>query len=395
MSVTPNQLAAFQDAIARLTRAIGPQAPAGPGQPLPALPNYGVNLFTNQGPTGGAAVLSDDNHICVRGDHNAMIIYAVAAPDAISPGSAPLATIQILDSPSARGATYTNVVDPQGTLSAIVVTTKVQVSSVQPYVKARITVTHGLWTVIACPVPATSTSTVNVPGTINLAQVGGSAIAIGQALMAASLPVVLASDQSLPLPSGAATEATLAAESAKLPATLGQKAMAASLAVTLASDQTALQVVGNVAALGADAGNPIMVAGVYLAAGVAPADGQRVRLLVDSQGNLRVNPGALASGTDSVTAVPQRPTTATSSRPSAVTANATILALNASRWGATIYNEGPSALYTKLGATASVTSYWTIIPALAYAEVPFGYTGQIDAIVASGSAQPEVTEFVA
>lgn len=44
------------------------------------------------------------------------------------------------------------------------------------------------------------------------------------------------------LPSGAATEATLSAASAKLPATLGQKAMAASLAVVVASDQSAIPV---------------------------------------------------------------------------------------------------------------------------------------------------------
>ena len=44
------------------------------------------------------------------------------------------------------------------------------------------------------------------------------------------------------LPTGASTEATLAAASAKLPATLGQKAMAASMAVTLASDQSSIPV---------------------------------------------------------------------------------------------------------------------------------------------------------
>ena len=42
------------------------------------------------------------------------------------------------------------------------------------------------------------------------------------------------------LPTGAATEATLAAASAKLPATLGQKTSAGSLAVVMASDQTSL-----------------------------------------------------------------------------------------------------------------------------------------------------------
>lgn len=110
----------------------------------------------------------------------------------------------------------------------------------------------------------------------------------GQAAMAASLPVVIANNQSavpvsaasLPLPSGAATEATLSAlnakvttcdtgnvtvtasalptgaateatlsaMSAKLPATLGQKAMAASLAVVLASDQSAIPVTASVGA---------------------------------------------------------------------------------------------------------------------------------------------------
>jgi hypothetical protein len=70
--------------------------------------------------------------------------------------------------------------------------------------------------------------------------------------MASSLPVVIASNQtavavsaaSLPLPTGAATEATLSAMSSKLPAALGQAAMAASLAVVIASNQSAVPVSG-------------------------------------------------------------------------------------------------------------------------------------------------------
>lgn len=54
-----------------------------------------------------------------------------------------------------------------------------------------------------------------------------------------ALPV---SASSLPLPSGASTESTLSAASAKLPATLGQKAMTASMAVVLASDQSTVPV---------------------------------------------------------------------------------------------------------------------------------------------------------
>lgn len=74
-------------------------------------------------------------------------------------------------------------------------------------------------------------------------QIVGIDLNIGGAetLMVGSMPVTAAS---LPLPAGASTEATLAAQSAKMPATLGQKAMAASLAVVLASDQSALAVSG-------------------------------------------------------------------------------------------------------------------------------------------------------
>jgi hypothetical protein len=93
-------------------------------------------------------------------------------------------------------------------------------------------------------------STTPANQTVDLNKVGGAAITLGQKLMATSLPVALASDQSalaitvatLPLPSGAATETTLAAMSAKLPATIGQKAMSASLAVALASDQSSIPV---------------------------------------------------------------------------------------------------------------------------------------------------------
>jgi hypothetical protein len=83
---------------------------------------------------------------------------------------------------------------------------------------------------------------------VNLANVGGTAIALGQALMASSLPVVIASNQStlaisaasLPLPSGASTSALQTQISGQLPASLGQKVSASSLAVVIASDQSTL-----------------------------------------------------------------------------------------------------------------------------------------------------------
>lgn len=65
---------------------------------------------------------------------------------------------------------------------------------------------------------------------------------LGSTTGAASIPVVIASDQVLPLPTGAATQTTLAAASAKLPSALGQTTMSASMSVTIASDQSSLPV---------------------------------------------------------------------------------------------------------------------------------------------------------
>jgi hypothetical protein len=88
---------------------------------------------------------------------------------------------------------------------------------------------------------------------VNLIKVGGVAVALGQTVMTASLPVAIASNQtalaitasSLPLPTGAATEATLATRAADSTITarlntLGQKTMANSAPVALASDQSAI-----------------------------------------------------------------------------------------------------------------------------------------------------------
>jgi hypothetical protein len=106
---------------------------------------------------------------------------------------------------------------------------------------------------------------------------------LGQKVMAASFPVVIASDQSavpisaasLPLPAGAATEATLATRVADATITarlntLGQKAMAASAPVVIASDQSAIAVTGPLtdAQLRASA-VPVSAAALPLPAGAA------------------------------------------------------------------------------------------------------------------------------
>lgn len=139
----------------------------------------------------------------------------------------------------------------------------------------------------------------------------------------------------LPLPTGAATETTLGAVltttnfQARIN-TLGQKAMAASTPVVLASDQTPL-------------------------------------------------PAPTAA-------------TATLTNVASSASNVTILASNAARKGATIYNDSNRKLYLKFGATASLTSFTVVVDVNAYYEVPFGYTGIMDGLWASANGSARVTE---
>jgi|SRR5579872_2452166 len=75
---------------------------------------------------------------------------------------------------------------------------------------------------------------------------------------------------------------------------------------------------------------------------------------------------------------------------SASTSSVTLLASNASRKMATIYNDSNSVLFVKFGTTASSTSFTVKMSANSYYEFPSPvYTGQIDGIwtVAVGAAR--------
>jgi len=73
-------------------------------------------------------------------------------------------------------------------------------------------------------------------------------------------------------------------------------------------------------------------------------------------------------------------------------ASVTLLAANTARQGATIYNDSTKAWFVKFGTTASATSYTVQVASQAYYEVPFGYTGRIDAIQATANGNAYVTE---
>lgn len=96
------------------------------------------------------------------------------------------------------------------------------------------------------------------------------------------------------------------------------------------------------------------------------------------------------SPNNSFTVSPAKPATSVTSSVAAAVSNTILLPSNGTRLGATIYNDSSSSLlYVKLGATASTTDFTVKIFPLGYYEVPYGYTGEIDAIwsVASGFAR--------
>lgn len=103
------------------------------------------------------------------------------------------------------------------------------------------------------------------------------------------------------------------------------------------------------------------------------------RAYVSSGGQLRSGP--ISNGAGTVTAA-------------ITTASSPIMSVNLGRSGVTIFNESTSAstVYVSFAATATLTAYVVQVPPGGYYETPFGYTGVITGICASGSATLRATE---
>jgi hypothetical protein len=72
--------------------------------------------------------------------------------------------------------------------------------------------------------------------------------------------------------------------------------------------------------------------------------------------------------------------------------NVTLLASNANRNAATIFNDSTKILFVKYGATASATSFTVKMLAGSYHEVFGSYTGIIDGIWATANGSARITE---
>lgn len=116
-------------------------------------------------------------------------------------------------------------------------------------------------------------------------------------------------------------------------------------------------------------------------------------------------PNTAASSSDKALVVafsPNNPITVTEARPStnntssvaAAVSSTLLLANNSTRLGATIYNDSSALLYIKLGTTASLSDFTIKLFPFCYYEVPFGYTGEIDAVWSNNVGFARVGELV-
>lgn len=116
---------------------------------------------------------------------------------------------------------------------------------------------------------------------------------------------------------------------------------------------------------------------------------ERVKLTLGADG---VNDGDISSA-NPIPAKEQRAATATLANVAGSATNVTLLASNASRLGAYVFNDSSAALYVKLGATASTSSFTVKVAAGGYLELPHPcYTGILDGIWDSSTGNARITE---
>lgn len=97
--------------------------------------------------------------------------------------------------------------------------------------------------------------------------------------------------------------------------------------------------------------------------------------------------------TNTVTTQAAKSATGTLSNVSGSATSVTLLSSNTSRLGAAFVNDSSAICYVKTGTTASATDYTFRLYPNDYLELPFNFTGRIDAIWASATGTMRVTEF--
>lgn len=213
-----------------------------------------------------------------------------------------------------------------------------------------------------------STSASQTTGNTSLASIDTKVPALGQALAAASVPVVLTAAQITtltPLSSVTVTQAT----------GTNLHTVVDSSALPTGASTSANQTTSNTS-----------LASIVTNTGNIPAKG--------SATSANSTPVVIASDQAAVPISAPASATATLTNVAASASSVSLLALNTARKQAAVYNDSTAILYLKLGTTASVTSYTVQLPANGYYELPgiSVYTGAIQGIWASATGNARITE---
>lgn len=221
----------------------------------------------------------------------------------------------------------------------------------------------------------------------------------GQALAAASMPVVLTAAQITTLTPPAAitgfstsVNQTNASQKTQIVDGSGNVIASTSNALNVSATITGGSIANtSFAATQTTAANlnaTVVGTGTFVTQSTLAAETTKVIGVVrnaDGSGNL------LTSTAGSLNVVQQAATGTLTNVASSAT-SVVILASNANRKAATVYNDSTQILYLKFGTTASTTSFTAPLAAATYYEVPGGYTGEIDGIWASANGNARVTE---
>ncbi len=161
---------------------------------------------------------------------------------------------------------------------------------------------------------------------------------------------------------------------------------------TRAADATLAKLtVAQNAALGSN--TQALIGGSVTTAAPSYTTGNIQPLSLTTAGLLRVDGSGVTqpvSGT--VNNIPQTSATGTLSSVAGSAVSVTLLASNASRKGAFIYNDSTSTLFLALSATASTTSYTAQVPSQSLLELSFLYTGVISGIWSLAVGNARITE---
>lgn len=221
------------------------------------------------------------------------------------------------------------------------------------------------------------------------------------------------SASTLPLPTGAATEATLAkltlaqgstTSGQSGPLMLGAVTTAAPTYTTAQSNPLSLTTAGALRVDGSAVTQPVSAASLPLPTGAATSAlqtaGNATLTAISGQLPASLGPQSTAASFSIVPATgatfavtSATSSTATPSSVSITTSSQTLLASNANRRGAIVVNDGTAILYVGCFTTSSATSFTYKLQPNASANIDFSYTGVISGIGSAAVGSARVTEF--